>query len=84
MKKYILNDLGLFFSVRAKVLNNFKSRLFPIKILDKTSTRKPTFESEYQQAPESTPETTKATKAKTIRLRLRKEFLNEIKNKEYF
>ena len=80
MKKYILNDLGLFFSVRAKVLKNFKSRLFPIKILDKTSTRKATFESVYQRAPE----TTKATKAKTMRLRLRKEFLNEIKNKEYF
>ena len=31
-KKSFLNNLGLLFSAREKVLNSFKSRLFPIKI----------------------------------------------------
>ena len=59
------NKLGLFFSARERVPNNFKSGLSPIKNLDKTITREPIFESAFQPAPEPTPETTKATKAKT-------------------
>ena len=84
LKKSRLNNLRLFFSTIEKALNNFKSRLFPIKSLDKTwiniwlsiSTRICT-----------TPETTivtKATKTKTkckiSPLKFREEFLNEIKN----
>ena len=49
-------------------------------------TRQPLFESAFQSAPELTPETTKATKAivkvKISPLKLRKIFLNQIKNKE--
>ena len=32
--KSFLNNLGLFFSTREKVLNNFKSRIFPLKNLN--------------------------------------------------
>ena len=42
MKKFFLNNLGLLFSGREKVLNSFKSRLFPIEKLDKIPTREPT------------------------------------------
>ena len=31
LKKFFLNNLGLLFSARKKVLNSFKSRLYPIK-----------------------------------------------------
>ena len=41
-KKNNTKYLGLFFSARKKVLNSFKSRLFPIKYLDKTPTCEPT------------------------------------------
>ena len=34
-KKYFLNNLGLLFSAREKILNSFKNRLLPIKNLDK-------------------------------------------------
>ena len=37
-KKFFLNNLELFVSAREKVLNNFKSRLFSMKKLDKFST----------------------------------------------
>ena len=37
-KKSFFNNLELLFSARGKVLNSFKSRLFPIKNLDKIST----------------------------------------------
>ena len=43
-KIFSLNNLGLFFSTREKVLTNFKSRLFPIKKLDKIPTHEPTQE----------------------------------------
>ena len=63
------------------VLNSFKSRLFPIKYLDKTPTCEPTPE------PATEPEVaTKATKAKTKRkissLKLCEKPLNEIKSEE--
>ena len=57
----------MLFSAREKVLNNIKSRLFPIKNLDKISTREPT--------PKLAPESTKHKKSK---LKLQKEFINEI------
>ena len=47
------------FSAREKILNNFKSRLLPIKNSDKTLIHEQTFESAIQ----SPPETTKAAKA---------------------
>ena len=37
-----LNNLGLLFSPRKKVFNSFKSRLFPIKDVDKILTYEPT------------------------------------------
>ena len=76
------------FGARVKVLNNFKSRLFTTRNLDKTSTREPTFESAFQPTPEPTPETTKVTKAKTKRkiyaLNLCEILLNKIKNEEKY
>ena len=53
------NNLELLFSARENVLNTFKSRLFPIKNLDKIPTREST--SEVATEP------TKATKAETKR-----------------
>ena len=32
IKKSFLNNLGLLFGAREKIIDNFKSRLFPIKI----------------------------------------------------
>ena len=83
-KKSYLDNLGLLFSEREKVLNTFKSRLFPIKYLDKIATREPTPEPATE--PEVAIESTKVTKAKTKRkmssLKLHEEFLNKIKNEE--
>ena len=55
------------FTAREKVLNNFKSRYFPIKNLDKIPTREPT--------PELATERTKHKKSK---LKLKQEIMNEI------
>ena len=83
-KKSFLNNLGLLFSAREKILDNFKSILFPIKYLDKIPTRQPT--PKPATKPEVATEPRKATKAKNKRkispLKLREEFLNEIKNEE--
>ena len=38
-KKSFLNNLGLLFSAREKVLDSFKSRFFPIKNVDEIPTR---------------------------------------------
>ena len=59
-KTLFLNDLGLLFSAREKVLNSFKSRLFPIKNLDKIPTR----ESAAEPAAEKTPSKNKKSKLK--------------------
>ena len=76
------------FGARVKVLNNFKSRLFTTRNLDKTSTREPTFESAFQPTPEPTPETTKVAKAKTKHkiypLNLCEILLNKTKNEEKY
>ena len=61
------NNLGLFSSEREKVLNNFKSRLFPIKSLDKIPTHEPTLEL-----------ATEATKQKKSKLKLQQEFVHKI------
>ena len=87
-KKSFLNNLGLLFSAREKVLNSFKSRLFPIKNLDTFPTREPTrgTTTETKVAKEPAKQPIKATKAKTKRkissLKLREELLNKIKNEE--
>ena len=63
--------MRLLFHAREKVLNNFKSRLFPIKNLDKISIREST--------PQPTPELAKKqTNHKNSKLKLRHELLNEI------
>ena len=81
MKKYFLNKLGLSFSAREKVLNRFKSRLFPQKNLNKTPTREPTPEPATE--PEVATEPTKATKAKCkiSSLKLLKNFKMKLKKK---
>ena len=38
-KKSFLNNVWLLFNARKKILNSFKSRLFPINNLDKIPTR---------------------------------------------
>ena len=72
-KKAFLNNLRLLFSTREKVLNSFKSRLFPIKHLDKIRTLEPTPEKAAKSAAEETP-----TKHRTSKLKLQQEFMNEI------
>ena len=68
--------LALLFSARENAPNSFKSRLFPIKNLDKSSICEPATESEVATEP------TIATKAKTKRkissLKMREEFRNQI------
>ena len=66
-----LNNLVFLLSVREKVLNSFKGRLFPIKKLDKILTSEPTpkpatdpkVAKEPAKEPEVATEPTKATKA---------------------
>ena len=71
MKKSFLNNLGLLFSAREKILNNFKRRLFPIKKLDKIPTHGPTCE--------PTPElATEPTKHKKSKLKFQQKLMNEI------
>ena len=84
-EKACFNNLGLLFSAREKVLNSFKSRLFPIKKkLNKIPTHEPATDPEVAKEPATELEiATKATKAKTKRkissLKLQGEFLNKIK-----
>ena len=66
-KRGFFNNLGLLFSAREKLLNNFKSRLFPIKNLDKISTSEPTPELEIEP-----------TKQKESELKFQQEFMNEV------
>ena len=54
-KSFFLNNLGLLFSAREKVLNIFKSRLLP--------TREPATEAELATTPEVATEPRKAAKA---------------------
>ena len=84
----------LLLSVREKVLNSFKNRLFPIKNLDKIATREatlePATEPEVAKEPATEPEvateprkTTKAKlKLKISSLKLCQKFLYKIKNAE--
>ena len=86
-KKSFLNDLGLSFIAREKVLNSFKSRLLPVKKLDEMPKREPTPEPATEPEVATKPtKPTKASKTKTKRkissLKLRKKFLNEIKSEE--
>ena len=79
----ILNILGLLFSVREKVLNSFKSRLFPIKNVDKIPTHEPPPKPAAEPT-ETTPKVaTKSAEAtptehKKSKLKLQQEFMNKI------
>ena len=87
------NNLGLLLSARKKVLNSFKCRLFPIKMLNEIPAHEPIpepatepeTETELEVATEPT-KATKATKTKTKRkmssLKFHENVLNEIKNEE--
>ena len=67
----ILLESYLLFIAREKVLNNFKTILFPIKNLHKSPAREPT------------PEVgTEPTKQKKSKLKLQLKFMNEIKSDE--
>ena len=72
-KRSFLNNLGLSFSAREKVLNSFKSRLFPTKKLYKIPTPEPTAEPTPEVATEATP-----TKHKKSKLKLQQKFMNGI------
>ena len=85
--KTLEKNLWFLFSAREKVLNSFKSILFPIKNLYKITTRVPTPELATESEVATKPiKATKATKEKTNRkissLKLHEKFLNEIKNEE--
>ena len=81
-KKSFLYNLGLLFSAREIFLNIFKSRLFPIKNLDKIAICEPTEPAtELEVATESTRKpATEATPAKQqkSKSKLQQEFMNEI------
>ena len=85
-KKSFTNNLGLLFSAKEKVLNIFKSRLFPIKNLDQISTREPTEQGTELEVTTEQTKSTNAAKAKTKHkissLKLREEFLSKIKNEK--
>ena len=86
-KNLFLINLGLFFSAREEVLNSFKSKMFPIKKLDKVVARESAPEPATE--PEVETELTKATKvskAQTKRkissLNLRENFEMKLKMKK--
>ena len=81
--------LGLPFSGREKVLNSFKSRLFPIKNLDEIPTCQPTPEPDAEATPEvatepipKPPAGATPTKHKNSKLKLQQEFMNKIIDEE--
>ena len=67
--------MGLLFSAIENVLNNFQSRLFARKKLDKIPTREPT--PEVATEPTSEP-ATESNEHKKSKLKLQQEFMNEI------
>ena len=73
-KKSFLNNLGLLFSAREKVFNNFKSRLFPVKNLDKIPTSEPAAEPAADKTP---------TKNKRSKLKIKLEFIANEKDINY-
>ena len=72
-------NLGLLFSAREKVLNNFKSRIFPIKKLNKISTHESILE--VSAEPTKARKRNAKNKCKISSLKSRKEFLNKSKMK---
>ena len=62
-----LNNLGLLFSAKKNVLNNFKSRLFPTIKIEKIPTREPTVDL-----------ATRPIKGMRPKSKLQQEFMNEI------
>ena len=86
-KRYFLNSLGLIPGAREKILNNFKSRIFPVKNLDEIPTpeQAPEPATALKPAPASEPApTSEPTKHKTSKLKLGKKFENEIKSDEIY
>ena len=74
-KELFKNNLGLLFSARENVLNNFKRKLFPIKNLGKI----PTCESKPEVITKLTPEiATEKAKHKKTKLKLQQKFMNQI------
>ena len=64
--------------MREKDLNNFKSRLFKKKNLDKIATRELTKQVATEPTPEPAAEPTRRIYYKNFKLKLQKEFVNEI------
>ena len=69
MRKSFLNNLGLLFIAKIKVLNDYKRRFFPIENLDKVPTCEPTQEL-----------ATGPTEQKKSKLKLRQEFIADEKD----
>ena len=63
-KSIFLKNLGLLFNTREKILDNFKSRLFPIKYLDNI----PTCQPKPKPATETVVETKPAKRKKNQKL----------------
>ena len=68
---FFKNNLGLLFRAKKKVLDTFKSNLFSIKNLNKVPTHEPNREPTPKLAK-------KPTKHRKLKLKLQKEFMNEI------
>ena len=72
-KKLLLSNIGLFFSAREKVPNNFRNRLVPLKNLE--------YEPESEPKPELEPEPKHRKSALKLREYLNEEWMNEFWNK---
>ena len=79
-KKYFLNNLGLFCSTTEKVLNSFKSRLFPIKNLVKNSKVSTNTRTSSRTNTRSSNITNRSNTNYTqeSKLKLQQEFINEV------
>lgn len=86
--KPFLKSVGFLFDVREKVLNSFKSDIFPIKNLGKIPTPKeipnsklePTLNPAVSDTPKITKAQTKKSKHMTSPLQLRENFVNMVVN----
>ena len=85
-KRSFLNNDRLFLSAKERVLNSFKSNIFPTKIPDKVPTPNATPDPTPDPTPKPivfcTPKPTKEPRNKISSLKLHENFLNKIVNDE--
>ena len=79
-RRFFLNNAELFLNAREKVINNFKSRILPMKNLDKIPTYDPTLDPTLEATVFDTPKPIKE-QTKKLPFKLHERFLNKTDEK---